>query len=148
MNLEIDNDVGDEYQWVYVPDLKAPVYRYGTYKNFNNTFQKRRTSSIYLERSFSSHQNLKIDLNKSTSEILSWCKDELGVSSQINSYNSGLIKVGYVKFTRETKKISEDIISFMKLNSIYSTGRYGLWKYMSMEDSIISARRVVSEIFS
>ena len=52
----------------------------------------------------------------------------------------------YVHVNKESEEDKVRIQKEMKLDSLYSIGRYGDWKYCSIEDNIIEAKELVNEI--
>jgi UDP-galactopyranose mutase len=51
-----------------------------------------------------------------------------------------------VHYTLEREHLIENIFKRLESFNIYPIGRYGLWDYISMEDSIISAMEAVKKL--
>jgi len=51
-----------------------------------------------------------------------------------------------VHHTFERERLIEKIFKRLESLNIYPVGRYGLWDYISMEDSIISAMEAVKKL--
>jgi protoporphyrinogen oxidase len=56
------------------------------------------------------------------------------------------IKYGYVIYPLDYKETLSKIFRFLKLRSIYSIGRYGGWKYATMEDCILDGKIIAEKI--
>ena len=52
------------------------------------------------------------------------------------------IKYGYPIYDRNYKASREKIVKFLTDRGVMPCGRYGAWKYMSMEDAILDGRRI------
>jgi hypothetical protein len=60
-------------------------------------------------------------------------------SNEIVYFNTRLIPVSYIIFTRNWKTTVPPLLEKLKNYNIYSIGRYGSWNYTSMSDDIKSA---------
>ena len=47
------------------------------------------------------------------------------------------IRYGYPIYDKDYHAARSDILEFLKTKQIFPCGRYGSWRYMSMEDSIL-----------
>ena len=56
------------------------------------------------------------------------------------------IKYAYIIYERNYRQSVQTILNFLAANNITSIGRYGRWKYMSMEDVILDGKRI-AELF-
>ena len=54
-------------------------------------------------------------------------------------YNSILMNPAYVHITKESIEKVNDIRNEMKKNNVFVIGRYGQWKYCSIEDCMLDA---------
>jgi hypothetical protein len=57
-----------------------------------------------------------------------------------------VIRCAYVHHTFERERVIEQIFKRLQSFNVYPIGRYGLWDYISMEDSIVSAIETVKRI--
>lgn len=134
--------------WVYIPAKDVPFYRVGIYSNLSKGVCPENYSAMYIEIGVPAEDS---DGANVSPNIVS---DSLGVLSNLGwiDLNSiacitcHKIPCAYVHFTpaRELNlpRILDRLISF----NIYPIGRYGLWEYLSMEDSILSGIKMVEEL--
>ena len=123
----------DKYAWLYIPDPSINVYRIGNY-SFASKYMAGSGAgmSLYLEISSNSPdpiEDAKIFLKNN---FLLNDKD-------ISCLSLNSLYPAYVHFKNDQGNLIEEILNWLKLNNIYSIGRYGSWDYISMEDCIKSA---------
>ncbi len=146
LNLGIDRTKISDKHWIYYPEEKFSFFRVGFPMNFSQNVTPRDKSSLYAEVSYSDKKPLaRKDINKIITEDL--------ISAGILNENDAVlvshvndIKYGYVVYDsnyRDSLKILKD---YLKENHIFPIGRFGKWKYMSMEDVIIDGKAVAQEI--
>jgi len=56
------------------------------------------------------------------------------------------IEYGYPIYDRHYQTAREKALGFLSENGIIPCGRYGSWKYMSMEDAILDGRRAAEAV--
>ena len=102
-------------------------------------------SAIYVEAAVSGDEIDHIDIAGelqssiiSALERLGWVRREDIVCSVTH-----VIRCAYVHHTQEREQLVDQIRFRMNEYGIYPIGRYGLWDYMGMEDSIESALSMV-----
>ena len=140
VNLGIVKDDATDRHWVYYPEEKIAFYRLGFPTNFSMDVAPSKRMSIYAEISYS--DNKTIDKEKTISDTIRNLKD-LGIISDENEIEICLpidIKYGYVIYDENRKWAVNTIKDYLKRFSIHTIGRYGSWKYMSMEDVILEGR--------
>jgi protoporphyrinogen oxidase len=69
---------------------------------------------------------------------LGWVQQKNVVCSVVH-----IIRCAYVHHTFEREHLIEKIFKRLERFNIHPIGRYGLWDYISLEDSIISAMEAV-----
>ncbi len=72
---------------------------------------------------------------------LGWVQPETITCSVVH-----VIRCAYVHHTFERERVIEQIFKRLQSFDIYPIGRYGLWDYISMEDSIVSAMETVKKL--
>jgi protoporphyrinogen oxidase len=140
LNLGIDRDNISDKHWIYFPENKFIFYRVGFFSNFSNQVVPCGKSSLYAEVSYTKDKPLKYQSNKLKRKIVQDLnkagilkKNDIILAEK--SYN---IKYAYPVCSKNmfTKVIDE----FLKSHNIYSIGRYGSWRYLSMEESMIEGK--------
>jgi len=127
------------FHWVYLPEQKFPFYRLGFYSVHP-------LPVCYLERTVSpdyavNRDELFQDINFTLKEL-----KIIHHSDEIEYFNSRLIPISYVLFTRNWQTTVPPLMDKLKEYNIYSGGRYGAWNYTSMSDNVQSALQLVSTI--
>ncbi len=121
--------------WIYFPEKKYCFYRVGFYDNI--VYSDR--MSLYVELGFKKDD--KIDIDKYRAQTLIDL-EKAGIinGEKLISYHEVIMDPAYVHINKNSNqdKIEKKII--LENSNIYSIGRYGDWKYCSIEDNIIEAR--------
>jgi len=96
---------------------------------------------MYVEVSYSKHK--RIDKKATVKRAISQLR-HIGLIGRTNSVcccDINDIEYGYPLYTRSYRNARAGIIGFLQAHDIFPAGRYGAWKYFSMEDSILDGRR-------
>lgn len=128
--------------WLYVPESKFCFYRVGFYDNIMNTDKM----SLYVEIGYGKDEKI-CDIDKTLKTTL----DDLhqaGIvtDQQLISYHYVVMDPAYVHVTRTSEIDKEQMFKILKDDDIYSIGRYGAWKYCSLEDNIVDAFNLTKNI--
>jgi protoporphyrinogen oxidase len=103
-------------------------------------------SSLYVEVAYSREKPL--DKKNAVSFILKDLK-KVGILSRydrICAQDINDIPYGYPIYDAQYSRIRGRILSFLDSNHILCRGRYGSWRYMSMEDVILEGRETAEHI--
>jgi protoporphyrinogen oxidase len=131
-NIGFDRKGTEGLHWVYVPEEKFRFYRVGFYDNILGTDKM----SLYVEVGLS--KDAEVDVEQEFDEVvMDLRKSGLISDEQIVCYEPVLMDPAYV----------QNISSALRARGIYTIGRYGGWKYCSIEDNIIEAKQT-AELFN
>ncbi|MCM8779667.1 MAG: FAD-dependent oxidoreductase [Candidatus Omnitrophica bacterium] len=125
--------------WVYFPEKEFSFFRVGFFHNFYQPPKK--MSSLYAEVSYS--RDKPLDKHKIVRRI----KDDLKRAGIIPSGGKIIaqeindIEYGYPIYDANYKQTRELILKYLSLNNIISCGRYGSWRYFSMEDAMLDGKQ-------
>jgi len=142
LNLGIDSKDCDGRHWIYFPQKELCFFRVGFPHNFSSSLVPQDKRSLYVEASYS--KDKPIDKNKILLRIKKDLK-KVGILSRndrICAEDINDIKYGYPIYDRNYSLARKKIIKFLAKNSIICCGRYGSWRYMSMEDVILDGKEV------
>ncbi len=146
LNLGLEKKDGSRRHWVYFPQEDISFFRVGFFHNFSARLAPAGRGSLYIEVSYSAQKPLD-----KKSIVLSIKRDlaNAGIlgSGKIVAEQINDIKYGYPVYDANYRSATGAILAFLSKNRIISCGRYGAWRYMSMEDSIMQAKQV-AEAFS
>ena len=137
-----------DIHWLYVPDRAIPFYRIGFYSNIGAGTCAPGCSALYVEVGLPSeevdHTNLTLDLQPKVMRSL----EELGWvdSRDVVCVVIHVMRHAYVHHTPCRDRAVSTILARLRQSCVFPIGRYGLWDYTSMEDSMESARVAVSEL--
>jgi protoporphyrinogen oxidase len=134
-----------DIHWIYVPDREIPFYRVGFYSNISEGTCTPGHSSLYVEVGVAPEQLADADIvARIQPEVLRWL-EVLGWIDRRDVVCSAVhvIRCAYVHHTPARDKGVSAVVAMLKEHDVHPIGRYGLWDYTSMEDSIESARNAV-----
>lgn len=144
-NLGVSRENLSEKHWVYFPEQKYPFYRIGFSSNFSDAMAPKGHSSLYGEFSYLKKDPTVLQhlLNSSlalTKKLLAIQQTEIVTQKIID------IPYAYVLYTPWRDRYLPKIIMQLRDNSMYSTGRYGAWKYSSMQEAMLDGKDVADAI--
>ena len=142
VNLGIKRDDVTDRHWVYYPEKDFVFYRTGFATNFSMDIAPPNRTSIYAEVSYSDKK--PIDKEKTVNETIRDLKN-LGAifnEDEIETCVPIDIKYGYVIYDANREHAVQVIRNYLKHFNIRSIGRYGSWRYMSMEDVILEGKGI------
>jgi len=133
--------------WIYVPDRELPFYRVGVYSNMSEGICPENCTALYVEvgtqpgrvnaTGIANLQQRVID----TLARLGWI-DRRAIACCVTH----VIPCAYIHHTPEREAVIGRIHARLSEHGIVGIGRYGLWDYTSMEDSMLSALSAVSAL--
>ena len=145
LNLGIDGRDSSKKHWAYFPGRETSFFRVGFPNNFSSSVVPENKRSLYVEVSHSEYKPidkssivLRIEKNLKNVGILS--QHDKVVVRDIND-----IKYGYPIYNNNYNPAREKIFAFLNKNSIIACGRYGSWRYMSMEDVILDGAKIAEK---
>jgi len=147
-NIGMRGSVPQEFSnihWIYVPDRSVPFYRVGFYSNIGPGICTPGHNALYVEVGLPSHEVNRVDLVNDLQPRVIRSLEELGWvrSSEITCVVVHVMRHAYVHHTPERDRVLSGVFARLKETSVFPIGRYGLWDYTSMEDSMESARAAV-----
>jgi len=147
LNLGIDKKDISGKHWIYFPDKKFTFFRLGFFSNFSNASAPKNSSSLYIEVAYSKEKTL----NKNTvvNRIINKMHDAdvLNSSDKILVKDINDIKYGYIIYDKAREKALNRIKVFLNKNNIFCLGRYGSWRYLSMEDVLLDGKAVAEGFY-
>ena len=128
--------------WMYIPESKYCFYRVGFYDNILGSDRM----SLYVEIGFGKDQVVG-----DTDRILEQTLNDLHTARLVTNQNliaehHVLMDPAYVHITRRSEADKADKMSLLAKHDIYSIGRYGAWKYCSLEDNIHDAFSLAAQL--
>jgi protoporphyrinogen oxidase len=150
LNMGIKRENIDHGDWVYFPEKKYLFYRVGFPKKFSDEMCPRGTSSVYVEIACRPGEITRERRGK----LIARVKDDLikaGILEREDEILVGKcisIPYAYVIYDRNRDRNLKIIQDYLKEKNIYSVGRYGGWKYSTMEEAILEGKEVAERLVS
>lgn len=147
LNLGLSGSNHLNRHWVYFPEKEVSFFRVGFYHNFSEDLVPRGKHSMYIETSYSPDRppNKKKIAERMKSDL-----KDLGILSpkaRIHAQEFNDIKYGYPIYDRNYLPAREKILGFLEKNRMFTCGRYGSWRYLSMADVIMEGRILAEKIY-
>ncbi len=139
-------DICDKH-WIYFPETEIPFYRLGFPHNFSRASVPNGYSSLYGECSFlkrptEDQQQLLHKAIEYTKKLLSFSQEDI-VTQKIVT-----ISHAYVIYNAWRDANLQTLLSELENHAIYSVGRYGAWKYSSMQEAVLDGKDIAQIICS
>ncbi len=146
LNLGVEKNCHTGKHWIYFPGKEANFFRVGFFHNFAPQASPRGRSALYAEVSYCN--NKKIRHNEMARKIIRGLRNNgiLKKQQEIDVLDVNDIKYGYPIYDENYSSARKKVINFLLNKDIISCGRYGSWRYMSMEDAILDGQSVAESI--
>ena len=148
LNMGIKRKNIDHGDWVYFPEKKYLFYRVGFPKKFSDEMCPPGTSSVYVEIACKPGEITPERKGK----LIAKAKEDLIKVGVLEREDEILVSwditmpYAYVIYDGNRDKMLEIIQDYLKERNIYSVGRYGGWKYSTMEEAILEGKEVAERI--
>lgn len=147
-NIGVKNrKLSPDKHWIYFPENEYPFYRIGFSDNFSEHMTPKGCSALYGEIAFTQRDafykadKLKTGLKKAK-ELLKISNAEIDIEKIIN------IDHGYVVYNQWREKNLEKVLEQLSYININCAGRYGEWKYSSMQEAVLDGKKAAEKINS
>jgi protoporphyrinogen oxidase len=144
-NLGINRPNLSDKHWIYLPEKQFIPYRLGFYHNFSTFMAPENCSSMYgeiafLKNSQTSPGTLTREAILQMQKLLHFNDNEILVKKVMQ------ISHAYVIFDFWREKNLPAIHTALASHNIHSIGRYGAWKYASMQESLLDGKEIAEEL--
>ena len=146
-NVGVNKPSISEKHWIYLPEEKFIPYRLGFYNNFSKQMTPEGCSSLYGEIAYLKKPPIQIkDLVVSAiNQVKDLCNFH---TEEIIAQKIIPIKHAYVIFDFWREKHLPEIHKNLLSYQIHSIGRYGAWKYASMQESVLDGKAMAEELLT
>lgn len=146
-NLGLKKPAFTDKHWIYFPEKKFPFYRLGFPSNLTHTMAPVGYSSISGEYAYFKKSRAPMGkvMEKSKDEIqrLFGIKDdEIAIQKVIT------IPHAYIIYDQWREKNLGKLLTALEQHDIYSIGRYGAWKYASMQEAVLDGHEIVQKLLA
>jgi protoporphyrinogen oxidase len=146
-NLGIKRPNLSDKHWIYFPEKEFPFYRIGFGHNFSEHMAPSGCSSLYGEFSHTGHSETYVQ--KTLDLAVRKTKEVLNITdSDIITQKIIPISHAYVIYDHWREKNLPKIIRALEEKGIYSIGRYGAWKYCSMQETVLDGKEAAEKVLN
>lgn len=121
-----------DYHWAYVPEPRYPFFRVGIYSNALPAMAPQGGSSLYVELDDRSGPLDEAAIARGLVDL-----GVIHATQDILFMQERSIDVAYVVQDHVHATHTQTIHNWLRSQGVYSCGRYGAWKYSSMEDALL-----------
>lgn len=144
-NLGVARPGLSDKHWIYFPESRYPFYRIGFPHNFSTSMVPSECSSLYgeyayLKKSDSDVARLQGEAISAAKKLLNICDEEVVAQKTLH------ISHAYVIYDAWREKNLPIILKTLSQMNIYSVGRYGEWKYASMQEAVLDGKAIVEKL--
>ncbi len=142
VNFGLRQKKSSSRHWIYFPQEDLSFFRVGFFHNFSSDLTPPGRSSMYVEVSYSKDKPL--DRAMITGRIEKDLR-KVGIldsEDTIECRDVNDIHYGYPVYDRHYAVARRLILDFLHRQRILTCGRYGGWRYMSMEDVILDGKEI------
>ena len=134
--------------WIYTPEPEIPFYRAGVYSNLGEGQRDEGAARLYAEIGFPARQALSPSEEAGLKTRVEDALVSLGWidAGSVDFSVVRFIRCAYVHYDPSREEAVAGILKRLSAFGISPAGRYGLWEYCSMEDSIFSAIDAVRKL--
>jgi len=146
-NLGIRRQRFKRKHWVYYPQDKFLFYRIGSFSSFSHTAAPRGQTALYTE--ISEHRRTHAYSEQSAKKRIENDLARLNIirgEGDILARVFNRIKYGYIVYDRFYSKSRQEVVDFLRSNKIYPVGRFGSWRYLTMEESILDGKHAAEQL--
>lgn len=144
-NLGVNHSNLSDKHWIYFPETQYPFYRIGFAHNFASSMVPVGHSSLYGEYAFIKKSDG--EQQKLTNQAVDAAKKLLNIDDHhIVTKKIITIPHAYVIYNFWREKNLPTLLKQLENQSIYSIGRYGAWKYSSMQEAVLDGKTIADTI--
>ncbi|MDD4939029.1 MAG: FAD-dependent oxidoreductase [Candidatus Omnitrophica bacterium] len=145
VNLGVKGANLNKAHWIYFPEDKFAPFRISFPRNFSASTVPKGWSSIQAEISYS--QKRPISKRSITEKVVADLISARIIKprQKVKLIGTDDIKYAYVIYDHQRVRNLDIIQKFLRRYSVYSAGRYGEWKYLWMDEAILSGRKAAME---
>lgn len=144
-NLGIQRDNVSDKHWIYFPETTYPFYRVGFSHNFAASMAPAGCSSLYGEVS---HLNKRPShISTLLAQSIAHAKKLFGIQEhEIATEKIIHINRAYVIYNAWRDQHVPKIIKKLEHYNVHSIGRYGAWKYASMQEGFLDGKKIADTL--
>jgi len=144
----IAENLSDKH-WIYFPEKDIPMYRLGFWHNICPASVPLGYSAIYGEYAYLKEKTSRNALKKITENAIDKTLKFLGLSEKHIALEKVLnLDHAYVIYDGWREKNLPRLLALLAEKDIHSVGRYGSWKYSSMQEAVLDGKKAAEMLSS
>ncbi|MDD3345662.1 MAG: FAD-dependent oxidoreductase [Candidatus Omnitrophica bacterium] len=146
LNIGVKRKCQPGRHWIYFPHKSTSFFRAGFFHNFSHSAAPAGKGAVYAEVAYSKRRPL--DKKNITKRVIKDLVSSgiLGRDNKISVLDINDIKYGYPVYDENYPEATAVIKEFLTGNDVISCGRYGSWRYMSMEDAMLDGKHAAEAV--
>lgn len=146
LNLGVDGQVDPSVHWMYFPDPAITFYRVGVASNFAPESAPPGKSSMYVEVSYRGEDPHTPDVltERIIDDLLRVGLLERRGQVEVTDFNR--LPYAYVIYDLAYTETTGRLHQYLEAADIHSIGRFGRWRYYSMEQTILDGKTCAEDI--
>ncbi len=147
VNMGFNRQLSLDKHWVYFPESAFPFYRLGFWHNVSSSLVPAHHSAVYGEFSFIPTRSTPDQVKRAVDQAVSKTLTFLDLSEQHKTVQKVLqLDHAYVIYDTWREKNLQSLLDRLQTMNIHSIGRYGAWKYSSMQEAYQDGKNVAAII--
>jgi protoporphyrinogen oxidase len=133
--------------WVYFPEKNYPFYRLGFWHNFSSSLTPPGCSALYGEISYQPGTKTQRQLHNATQTSIKQALRLFKLNkNHILTEKILHLPYAYVIYDFWRQQHLKKLLIRLQDYDIYSVGRFGAWKYSSMQEAILDGQHVANQV--
>lgn len=147
INIGYSNQRPLPFHWLYFPETKYPFYRMGLWNNISKHLCPNNAAGAYIELSYLAQKIGPSHASKCEEKAIKSAISFLGIKNEhVITQKTLLLDHAYVIYDAWREKNIKKILASLSELNIHSTGRYGAWKYASMQEAFEDGMRAAQHV--
>lgn len=146
LNLGIGRNDLTGRHWAYYPQPDISFFRVGFFHNFSSSLVPEGKGALYTEVAY--RGSLPLPRSRMSRTIRDDLR-RLGIlhrAEQLFAQDVNVIKFGYPVYDFNYRATTQRLFSYLLKRNIIPCGRYGAWRYASMEDVILEGKEIARKL--
>lgn len=134
------------YHWIYFPQREVTFHRVAAVSNFTpNT--SRRVSIVFETSTLPNSKLWRLNDREITERILGEAEGvELLERENVETVKVWRWRYAYIVYNSEYSRIIGEIINYLNQYGLHTTGRFGLWRYLNMDQVVSESKKTALKI--
>ncbi len=147
INMGFNTAIPLDKHWIYFPEEQYPFYRLGFWHNVSKSLVPVNHTAVYGEFSYVANRTKPDHVKKLVDQAISKTLAFLQLNQQHKTVEKMLqLEHAYVIYDSWREQHLHSLLSSLAGFNIHSIGRYGAWKYSSMQEAYQDGKAVAATI--